>query len=98
MQPLSKLPTASSMSKLPTLSLDQVFDASRTLKSINVAKDKFQSSENILEVPVTYDLNGLKVQKSDANKLLMAIQNYYRDGERLDQYKDEMDRKLEAAL
>ena len=84
MQTLPKPSLASSTPRLPVLSLEEVFDASRTLQSITVAKNEFESSENILEVPITYDLNGLKVRKSDANKLLVAVRNFHRDGERLE--------------
>ena len=97
MQPLSKTSLSSSTPRLPALSLEQVFGASRTLKSISVAKDRFKSSENILEVPITYDLHGLKVRRSDADKLLMAVHNFHRDGEKLEQYREDLDRRLEQA-
>ena len=84
MQTPLKPSLASSTPRLPARSLEEVFDASRTLQSITVAKNEFESSENILEVPITYDLNGLKVRKSDANKLLLAVRNFHRDGERLE--------------
>lgn len=50
-----------------------MFDASRTLQSLSMAKEEFESKENILEVPVKYDLSQLKLQKSNTNKLLLAI-------------------------
>ena len=95
MQTPLKPSLASSTPRLPARSLEEVFDASRTLQSITVAKNEFESSENILEVPITYDLNGLKVRKSDANKLLLAVRNFHRDGERLEQYREELAQRLE---
>ena len=58
MQTLPKPSLASSTPRLPVLSLEEVFDASRTLQSITVAKNEFESSENILEVPSPTISNG----------------------------------------
>ena len=61
------------MPSLPKLTLEQIFDQSRTLQSMSMAKDEIESRENILEVPVKYDISQLKLHKSNTNKLLLAI-------------------------
>ena len=55
-----------------------VFMQSRTLKSVKLAKDKIISSQNILKVPIEYEIGHLKPQKSDASKLICAVRNFYK--------------------
>jgi len=57
--------------------IPSVFEKSRTLKSITLSKDSLISSQNILKIPIEYDIQGLKRKTQDATKLFCAVRNFY---------------------
>ena len=50
-----------------------------------MSRDKLVSTQNILETPIEYDIEGLKPQKSDASKLICAVRNFYRHQDAIEQ-------------
>ena len=61
-----------------------IFAQSRTLNSVKLAKDKMTISQNILKVPIEYNIGHLKPQKSDATKLICAVRNFYKHQEAIE--------------
>ena len=76
---LNRKSAVKSMATIPS-----VFEQSRTIKSITLSKDRLVSSRNILQVPIEYDIQGLKRKTQDATKLFCAIRNFYEHQETMD--------------
>lgn len=59
-------------------SRSRIFDKSRTLQSVKLCKERLVSSQNVLKIPIEYNLDQFKMQRSDATKLFCAVRNYYK--------------------
>ena len=55
---------------------------------MHLNKETIVSRENILGMPIEFDISMLKRKHSDASKLINAVRKYYGDESSIEQYKE----------
>ena len=56
-----------------------------------MSKDRFVSKNNLLKIPIEYNVDSFKKRKSDATKLICAVRNFYKHQNLVDDGFDPMD-------
>ena len=62
----------------------KLFNMSGVMQSVRLSNDRLVSSNNVLKVPIEYDIQKFKRQKSDASKLICVVRNFYKQREAMD--------------